>query len=536
MTIQRASLVCSWLLVLLAQRASAQTSPTRAMADGIHADRNVYIMVRPSANELEFRYREDAQATLSKAFPLKGATLFTVDRSRGLNILLDFLNPIRYRWSITEASVAEPTFSAAKSFFESVTGLLKIVAPETTGESQASQQVAENTKARVSAANEARKDSSETRPQSGQASTPILYAPDLVDWSIWTWQPEIVKCVSNSAGPRPAWIRLKTAVEAADKEFFESTSEESQRNSSVFSKRLGAIANMLIQPDAMALMKQNAAMVRDSAETLQRVNVNASKTLKTVKDAVGTEWISKGNCTDFQRYTQGVIARFLATSEVRLGARQAVVSNLVSLNDALRTLLAQTDEDAFFVGTVSVPDGLMKDVTLSVVPKERTSSDNPFAFEDKRAASTSFRLRRRQMLLAEFGIGMAVTSIEYPTFGTGLTDGKLVVQSVEPKTQNFSGVAMLNLVYAKSPLGFVLPMVQLGAGTARAYPLFLVGGGFRFLTEPEFAVSVGAVFPWKQKLDGLKPGDPVTGTADVERATTYRLTSPGWYISLQKVL
>jgi hypothetical protein len=49
-------------------------------------------------------------------------------------------------------------------------------------------------------------------------------------------------------------------------------------------------------------------------------------------------------------------------------------------------------------------------------------------------------------------------------------------------------------------------------------------------------VTVGAVFPWKQYLDGLKPGDPVTGTADVERATKYRLTKPGFYISLQKVL
>jgi hypothetical protein len=92
---------------------------------------------------------------------------------------------------------------------------------------------------------------------------------------------------------------------------------------------------------------------------------------------------------------------------------------------------------------------------------------------------------------------------------------------------------MLNLLWSNT-LGWVYPGIQVGIGSARNYPLLMTGGVLRFVGSSNMSLSVGASFPWYQELKTLKLGDPVAGTADIEKDLRFHLAGPSLYVGLQR--
>ncbi len=62
----------------------------------------------------------------------------------------------------------------------------------------------------------------------------------------------------------------------------------------------------------------------------------------------------------------------------------------------------------------------------------------------------------------------------------------------------------------------VYPAVQFGLTNSKDYPGFIIGGGLRFTYPRALSVVAGRLYTWYRDLEGLKVGDPVQGTADLE--------------------
>ena len=142
-------------------------------------------------------------------------------------------------------------------------------------------------------------------------------------------------------------------------------------------------------------------------------------------------------------------------------------------------------------------------------------------------------LRQYSRLVPEFSAAMIYSDVEYPKWGTEEKDGMMVVAPVKDDTANIEGAVMLNLILRKRTPSFVYPAFQLGISSAEDVPGLLAGVGLRFTQPTTWSLMVGGMLTWAKDLNNLKPGDVVTGTAQIESDLTLKRQDPALYVAFQ---
>ena len=77
---------------------------------------------------------------------------------------------------------------------------------------------------------------------------------------------------------------------------------------------------------------------------------------------------------------------------------------------------------------------------------------------------------------------------------------------------------------------------QVGVGTGKQFPILLFGGGLRLADSSAVSLTFGGAVAFRSELSSLKLGDPVASQGDIEKDLHYKMSSPRFYIGVQRGL
>lgn len=143
----------------------------------------------------------------------------------------------------------------------------------------------------------------------------------------------------------------------------------------------------------------------------------------------------------------------------------------------------------------------------------------------EQAGSGAFSLRAFRRFTAESGVGLVLSDIRRPKYGTAMNaEGKTTVAAAKDESESYDAAVMLNFVCRCGWGDEFAPFFQLGAAPRPSSPSILFGGGLRLFRagKGHVAVSGGTIVAWVKDLTNLKPGDVITGTKDIEADLTYQ--------------
>lgn len=221
------------------------------------------------------------------------------------------------------------------------------------------------------------------------------------------------------------------------------------------------------------------------------------------------------------------------------------VTRLLSLAGALSSLAdgLKTFENGFWEGrsymvaAVTAETGKVKKVTLKVAPIEIQTGDASVATKVGKAESTVMEFRRESFLVPEVGAGWVVSNLAKPKYGTAVdpVSGKTIVTATGTEDKSFDAALVMNFLM-RTNSGPVVPMLQIGTAVDKDVPTILAGGGLRILGAKGVALGGGWALAWARELDPakLKPGDPVTGTSQIEESLKHKFQGfKHWYFTIQ---
>ncbi|WP_052599689.1 hypothetical protein [Aureispira sp. CCB-QB1] len=148
------------------------------------------------------------------------------------------------------------------------------------------------------------------------------------------------------------------------------------------------------------------------------------------------------------------------------------------------------------------------------------------------------RFRKFQRFIPEVSIGLAYTSFSFISYGTkfdSVNNQMYVGDSIRNHVGNINISTMLNFNYVieNSPLH---PFFQIGLGVNTEVPTLMAGLGIRsnINNVRRIAISGGIALSWVKELNTLRPGDPITGSDDLEKDYQYNFSwPPNFYVGLQ---
>jgi hypothetical protein len=528
-----ALLAALMFIALLPGHSHAQKpSAIRELADGYRVERRLFIraLTVPNTDTMKFEYFEDRLATDSYAARLTNGMTFVTDRQRGLVLMLGFLNPVRYSWSTSVQTTDDPTYASAGKFLDALTAF----AATGTG---------------IGAAVNASAAAKPAAPGMGMfiATTASdvqidVRSPVLLPYVVWLHTADVRKCSANA----PAFTAFLSALVTADSALYAAPDDEvgaTSRPANIFSASVKRTGALLRDPTTMAAMRAALDSSRRWESRLSELNANARKTLDGIARPAATyrEGLAASEndfCQRFAPFTLATVGNFITEGMQRLTERERLVKTLTDLNTRLDLLTSRSDSNYFRVEEISVADGKISDVVLTVRRREPVAgAPDPFTFEDRKASLATFRVRPEQRVSMEFGLGVvALRTVEYPKFGTATVNGQTVVATAGADKQTTAPVALLNLVatMGRAPIS---PMLQFGVGSGESYPLLLFGGGMRFTRHAEeFSISGGVAIPFVRTLNNLAVGDAVSGTAALNQDITRTLGRRGFYLGIQRSL
>ncbi|MFA0964534.1 hypothetical protein AB9P05_22190 [Roseivirga sp. BDSF3-8] len=176
------------------------------------------------------------------------------------------------------------------------------------------------------------------------------------------------------------------------------------------------------------------------------------------------------------------------------------------------------------IAELTLKRGKVHDINYEVTYKEDG--------EDKKVSKTMTFTHYRG-LLWEVTPGVAFTNVIYDTYGisTDADGASTVAEAGKEHIKQVNVNVMLNANFVIPSWHETMPFVQIGAGPSKDYPMLFTGIGLRI--NDRFRISTGAVFTWVKELNELQVGDPVDGTAALEKDLSYTFTGPKFYLGLQ---
>jgi hypothetical protein len=145
-------------------------------------------------------------------------------------------------------------------------------------------------------------------------------------------------------------------------------------------------------------------------------------------------------------------------------------------------------------------------------------------------------VRKFQLLVPEVSVGTYYTFFKYKVYGTvndSITGQQYVAEPTFNILKRFNVSVMLNYNFY-IPNTSVRPLIQFGGGIQSGIPVLMAGGGLRIGNSNAFSITGGVAMTWVRELETLKIGDPVSGTAELEKDLKYEFTFPlKGYIGIQ---
>lgn len=515
-----------FLVVALITGADASLCAQSGVSDQLNAEKAtsyLYLVKRGEANangKYSFDYSVDEHAAIDVLAPMPDLLTISARRSHGLNVVLRYLNPIRYSWSATETTADDPTYHAAEQFLSSALNLFSSLGGSATGSGAS---------AAGSGANNVGRQDSSAAPRKAGGSAGVS-ATALLEW--WLWSETERGCFRDSVA---AFNSLRSKVEKADQMVFGSDTIAKEPSDADFRRVLLGSVQQLKDAESIVVLRASLVAAGDSLKKLRTANSHARTAVGAIGQLDSSTVKTNPDCLNFARYSNNVFTAFTNQAKDRLDARDKVVTDLSDLRDKVQTLVNEEVEDTynyFRVMNVGIPPGKTKDVTLILKERDVNTDNEMLTVTDKGESKITFRVEERESLVLEFAPGVAFTSVHYPKYGTSAVGSGTVVASAGDDIQHEAAVGMLNMI-PNVGYGLTHLIGQIGLGTGKNYPLLLAGAGVRFLSPIEFSLTTGAAWSWAHQLTKLKLQDPVDGTAAIESDLTWQIQKPKLYVAAQ---
>lgn len=258
-------------------------------------------------------------------------------------------------------------------------------------------------------------------------------------------------------------------------------------------------------------------------ETLEKLDALESKDLGT-SDLLWTEMYKELSSEYLVKKRTAVRANY----EQLLKAKKSIDALKKEAGEFWRILLKEVKVNAKENAKVSIN---VSSSTVGVTDKQITAK------VPKELKEINFLIRKYQIFIPEVSAGIIYSDFAFQNFGTSTDSAgqQVVSEPVEDMLRDINLSVMLNY-NLWIPNSNVHPLLQIGAGINTGMPTFAAGVGLRTSLggEGNFAISYGVAMTWLRTLNTLKPGDVVSGTADIEADFRYN-SSPDFrpYIGIQ---
>lgn len=501
-----------------------------------------FILIKRGANGA-LRTATVLDPGLARSHPLVDNALFSVPGGKGTNILLDYLNPLRYSWTFDHKAQQEPLAAAVEQFLGSADQLLALVNPK--------RAAAEGGTAAVAAFASPPPPRAElmATPGTARAAPPAATTADaavarafrdiaLNEWALWMASRSA--CMTRQQSSRDQLQRIGARLDS----LAYATSRDSTRTTITTAAEfrvtmLGAI-DVLQRAATMADLRTALSSAGTNAGRLARANTTLRElitALRTASTAVHDSLESTTDCMNLTAYTRGVMTGVAERAERIATAREGLVSQFREMHAAIahQVETAASLHDIFLLGHVRPTSKERAHVTVTITERQISTSDDRLEVKPLGTVTGTFEVMEHQSVVTEISVGVAYSAVAYPKFRTNQVGDQHFVADAGIDRPRMVAASMLNLIPNTGWSGFTRLVGQVGIGATTESPLVLVGGGLRLSHDRNLTLSFGAAFPFQKRLKSLKVGDQVAGDAaleqDVERALAKR---PAFYLGIQR--
>jgi hypothetical protein len=538
----------SWCLlcgvVLLPSVANAQL---RQRVEATRARNYLFIELRNTGDGTRQPFFGVDTRAEDKLHPLRQRLTVSTSPSTGLNIQIGFLNPLLYSWSTTETSSDDPTYTSAKAFLESAGKLLNLVGvaaavplpppPEGAPGAPVRPDISQVRSGRV--AQSIPVPGSTGAPDPERLNVPEYYSPALQEWSQW-----VVLRTACLAQDRNAWQTLVDHLGEADRQLYgDKAGAAETRSGAQFRTTVRSVVTALTGATTIPTLRTASASAAESLAIIRKSTSSAEAAVTSARSSVAALAVGAGNgCSNLLDYTKNVVASYADAGVAKVAERGQLAADLSTLGTRVSTLLASRrthgadlpGEDYFPITNIALPEGTVRDVTVSIRQQSVTTSGTGVTVVDHGNTQVSFRVMEHKSVEIEFAPGVALTSLRYPSYGTSPADGQVLVTRNADDVQRTVVTGMLNIVSTRQR-GPIYPIAQLGIGTGPEYPVLMAGGGVRLVGGTQLSLTAGAAWAFVRELSGVTLGQAIASPDALEDHLDTRLrTRPQLYIGAQR--
>jgi hypothetical protein len=527
--------------LLAAMIATAPAAVRAQVNEALTATRvNDFILLKRGANGA-LRVATVLSPGLARSHPLTDNALFSVTRSQGANILLDYLNPLLFTWSVDHKAQPEPLGESVQKFLATADQLFTLLNGKTATAESTPTVATGRTAGDPSSgtANVAPPPDTQGKADSTARSTVATYHDiALNEWALWMESGR--ECVSRK---QAGWEQLQSIAPRIDALLLGSAlpaPPAAITSAAQFRGELVASIGTLAAASSMAELRRALDSSAASAERLRRANGLLRELITALRTATsGVTVTNEGTtvCANLAAYTRGVMAGVAERAE-RVGVtRESVVKQFGEMLAAIKEQVdkSASHDDVFLIGHASPTAKARVHVTVTIAHRSITAHDDRIEVKSLGTITSNFQVMEHQSLVTELSAGVAYSAVAYPKFRTNQVGSEHFVADAGVDRPRMVAATMLNLIPNTGWSGFTRLVGQLGIGATTESPLLLAGGGLRLSHDRNLTLSFGAAFPFQKRLKTLKVGDPVAGDAaleqDVERALARR---PAFYIGIQR--
>ncbi|WP_456314836.1 hypothetical protein [Pseudomonas shirazensis] len=220
--------------------------------------------------------------------------------------------------------------------------------------------------------------------------------------------------------------------------------------------------------------------------------------------------------------------------------QKEIFINLRKYRDLLKIYIAQVKsslqkksiefEGYYRIKTITLLDG--KSSKIGITLSQRELKDD-FSLTDKiETKKINILLQRYDFITPKIGTGLfyANTKIAGYSTTTDSSGGLTVSKDDIEKNTAVTGV-FLNLIMDVSSQ-FITPLIQIGVDPTKERPYLLLGGGFAILNH--FSITAGPIWMWEPTLNKLEEGGAVSSNSALEDDLSYKFNSSpkGFYLGL----
>lgn len=517
--------------MLLAVASLLNAIPSLAQADdALRAVRvQHYIMLDYSTGTKTIRFATDAGTPREHFHPLGTEQLFAVTNGRNINVALRYLNPLRYSWRSSQSLSRDPLVESVEKFLASADVLLGLIS-SSGGVTAVAPTPGPST--------------SPAAPTGAPVQTPTLSTdgyidPTLLEWGLWTgtvkWAMQSDKAALATAQQFAHRLDLLLAGDQRTEQLSTVSSAADFRAATVEPVKLlldaASVRALRASTDSLRLAIGRLTSANNAARALSKSLKEAGEALALLADA---KMLTRRDTV--LQYSRRALHSVAQRAGLVIVARELIVTELGQVLIGLDALLRDTPDDAlaFSVAAVSVPSGQRSAVTVEIAERKVDVSSTGIASSDVGTTSVTFNVMERQSLVPELTQGVAYSNLVYPEFRTNDTPAGHVVANVGARRPRALAIAMLNLIPNTGWSGFTRTVAQLGIGATSESPVLLTGAGIRFTQPAKFTLTVGAAFPFVQRLKTLSVGSTVAGEAALKQDLERRLGTPALYIGIQR--